>query len=280
VLVFVASHFGARAEESAITGLRIVSETSKTLTVEVQYLYSGEHGPEVFASAIMANGSEASTYYAYRPASVQRGNGRSQVELSANASAPEIFVTNSLIAKLYVGGKSAFAQQVFAFPKTWVSAGHIIEPRSLSRVAAVPDALKTKDKLKPTQGDQIAQPSAESDVQRRVLSDGTVELRREDGTVVQRTKSSQTIIHPDGTSSTMMYANAQPPSPPSGAPDDVLSAWLNSECDKLLDLMRTLTRNDSESIANYLQREGPTASTYLKIRSRIDVISLMIAPVS
>jgi hypothetical protein len=270
-LAVAAVPVAARSDETAITGLRIVSEASDNLVIDVQYRYSGEQGSKVFASVVMGNGGEASPNFAYRPGSVKPGRGWSRVALSLNQSAPDVFTSDALIATLYVGGQEEFAKQIFRFPKTWAQAGHVLRPAKPWRTAKVGgmtgEVVQTP-----------AQTPAQGEVQRQVLPDGTVQLQRADGTIVQRTKGGETIIRPDGTKSSTSYLGAQPPTPPSGAPGTVLSDWLEFEAEQLLYIMRTLTGNDTDSINNYLQREGSGASPYAQIRSRTDVISLMTRP--
>jgi hypothetical protein len=268
----------ARAEESAITGLQIVSETTNAIVVDVRYVYLGEHGGKAFASVVMASDGETSPHVAYRPGTVRQGKGVARVELFPNASAPKMFVTEDLAVSLYVKGKQAFLTQTFAFPKTWTQANFVLRPRRTSPLDMKPSAAAQQQKAVAQPAGEPSQPTTQGDVERRVLPDGTIELRLPDGRIVQRTEGRQITIRPDGSSSGVMHVNAPWPTPPSGPSGQTLKNWLLFESEQLMYVMRILVGNDDASIANYLQQEGADASPYEKVESRIEAIQFMTQP--
>jgi hypothetical protein len=268
----------AKAEESQITGLQIVSETTNGIVVDVRYVYLGEHGGNAFASVVMASNGEASPHFAYRPGTVRRGKGVARVELFPNASAPDMFVTEDLLVNLYVGGDRAFLTRSFGFPKTWIQPNVVLRPQrpSPSNVVLAEPALAPGAEAPPAQ--QPGQPTAQGTIVRRVLPDGTVELQLPDGRTIRRAEGREITILPDGTSSGVMQQNAPGPTPPAGPPNQTLRNWLLFESEELMEVIRALVGNDDVSIANYLQDEGADASPYQKIQSRIGAIQFMTRP--
>ena len=115
-------------------------------------------------------------------------------------------------------------------------------------------------------------------VERRILPDGAVELRYTDGTIRKLFRGGETITRPDGSSSTMLYQNAQPPTPPTAPPDASHATWLAAENARLLDIMRTLVGHDEPSIQNYLQREGSDRSVYQQIETRTEAVGWLVRP--
>jgi hypothetical protein len=114
-------------------------------------------------------------------------------------------------------------------------------------------------------------------VTRKILPDGTVELHYPDGTIRHRFAGGETVTRPDGTSSTMLFQNAQPPTPPTAPPDTSHANWLDAENARLLDIMRTLVGNDEASIQNYLEREGGH-TVYEQIEARTGAVAWLVNP--
>ena len=126
---------------------------------------------------------------------------------------------------MYVGGGEAFVKRQFSYAKTWSQPGATLPP--VMRLAEMRPRLPLQRapfaQLEQAQPPQELSPPDEAGqagaVERRILPDGSVELHYPDGTIRKLFGGGETITRPDGTTSTMLYQNAQPPTPPTAPPD-------------------------------------------------------------
>ncbi len=276
-LALIALQGSARAD-NRIESVQIASESANEVALDVIYSYDGAQGDNVAVSAVMASNGEVSPHYAHRPARIERGRHRARVRLGINAGAPDIFSTDQLEIAMYVGGGATFLKRRFEFAKTWSRPGAALPP--VLRLAQLRPRPALQRAPQPQQPETApAQPDAGEPgaVSRTILPDGSVELRYPDGTIRKLFAGGQTITRPDGTSSTMLYQNAQPPTPPTAPPDASHANWLDAEDQRLLDIMRTLVGNDEPSIQNYLEREGDL-SVYQRIEARTEAVGWLVSP--
>jgi hypothetical protein len=262
--------------ENRIESVTIASESAREVVLDVVYSYDGDRGAKVAISAVMANDGVASAHYAYRPGAVKRGRHRARVTLSTRQGAPASFATNQIEVAMYEGGGDAFLERPFRFAKTWSQPGAALEP--VLRLARMRPALQ----VAPRPELQIVQPPLVSPgdpgaVSRKVLPDGSVELRYSDGTIRRLFAGGQEITRPDGTTSTMLYQNAQPPTPPTAPPDPTHASWLEAQNERLLGVIRTLVGNDEPSVQNYLEREGDR-TVYQRIEARTEAVGWLVGP--
>jgi hypothetical protein len=267
---------GAVQAENRIERVMIVSEGAAEVVLDVVYGYDGDRGDRVAISAVMANNGEVSAHYAHRPGRVERGRHRTRVTLGTNSGAPDSFATNQIEIAMYVGGGEAFLKRQFSFAKTWSQPGAALPP--VLQLARIPrQALQPRPQLEvlgttpPGSGGQTGA------VSRTILPDGSVELRYPAGTIRHRFAGGETVTRPDGTTSTMLFQNAQPPTPPTAPPDAGHANWLDAENARLLDIMRTLVGNDEASIQNYLEREGGH-TVYEQIEARTGAVAWLVNP--
>jgi hypothetical protein len=279
-LVLVVMLTGPVLAENRIERVSIASEDAAEVVLDVVYSYDGDRGGRVAISAVMAHDGTTSAHYAHRPGRVERGRHRTRVTLGTNAGAPASFATNQIEVAMYEGGGEAFLKRQFSFAKTWSQPGASLPPvLQLARLQARP-ALQRTPQLE-VLGTPPAQPAgADPDgaVSRKILPDGSVELRYPDGTVRHRFGGGETVTRPDGTTSTMLFQNAQPPTPPTAPPDAGHADWLEAENSRLLDIMRTLVGNDETSVQNYLEREGPGRTVYEQIEARTGAVAWLVNP--
>jgi hypothetical protein len=180
---------------------------------------------------------------------------------------------------MYVGGGAAFLTRQLAFAKTWSQPGAALSP--VIRLAEMRPRLPLQRaplaqlEQQPAAPDEGEAPGA---VERRILPDGSVELRYPDGTIRHLFGGGETITRPDGTVSTMLFQNAQPPTPPTAPPDAAHASWLDAENARLLNIMRTLVGNDEPSIQNYLEREGTDRTVYERIEARTEAVGWLVRP--
>ena len=278
----------ARAE-NRIESVAIASESTNEVVLTVVYSYDGDQGSDVAVSAVMAHDGETSVHYGYRPGRVERGRHRTQVRLGTTQSAPAIFSTNQIEVAMYVGGGSAFLKRQFSFAKTWSQPGATLPPvmrlaemRPRLPLQRAPQAVLEQAQRPQGLAPQVLTPPGDSEqagaVDRRILPDGSVELHYPDGTIRKLFGGGETITRPDGTSSTMLYQNAQPATPPTAPPDSAHASWLETENARLLDIMRTLVDHDEPSIQNYLQREGADRTVYEQIDARTQAVGWLVRP--
>ena len=102
---------------SSIDQVLIVSETTDSIVLEVRYSYDGRQGDRAFASARMTSGGKVVRHFGYRPGAIERGRGRTRIQLSAVESAPPQFESDGVKVELYTRD-GAFASTVVAFAKT------------------------------------------------------------------------------------------------------------------------------------------------------------------
>jgi hypothetical protein len=249
----------------------------------VVYSYDGDQGSNVAISAVMAHDGQLSAHYGYRPGRVERGRHRTQVRLGTQ-SAPAIFSTNQIEVAMYVGGGSAFLKRQFSYAKTWSQPGASLPPviRLAEMRPRLPLQRLPQAVLEQAQPPQELSPPDEPEqagaVERRIRPDGSVELHYPDGTIRHLFGGGVTTTRPDGTSSTMLFQNAQPATPPTAPPDSAHANWLDAENERLLGIMRTLVGNDEPSIQNYLEREGADRTVYERIDARTQAVGWLVSP--
>jgi hypothetical protein len=275
---------GPARAANQIESVRVASESASEVVLEVVYGYEGDQGSNVAISAVMTHDGKASQHYAYRPGRVERGRHRVRVSLGTNQGAPDIFATNQIEVAMYVGGGSAFLKRQFGFAKTWSRPGAALSPVVRLAELRPRPALQRRPQaeLQQIQPLEVLGPPDEAGqagaVDRRVLPDGSVELRYPDGTIRHRFAGGETITRPDGTSSTMLFQNAQPPTPPTAPPDPAHANWLEAENERLLNIIGTLVGHDDQSIQNYLEREGQDRTVYERIEARTEAVGWLVSP--
>lgn len=267
---------GPAIAESRIESVTVASESAAELILDVIYRYEGDRGDRIALSAVMASDGETSAYYAHRPGRVQPGRHRTRVVLGTNRNAPPSFTSNQIEVAMYVGGQRPFLSRRFSFSKTWSRPGARLTPvLELAGIRA--ELLPAPHVLGPT-----APTATDADtgaaVDRRILPDGSIELRYPDGTIRHRFSGGETITRPDGTTSTLLFQNAQPPTPPAAPPDTSHANWLDAENQRLLDILRILVDHDEPSIQNYLEREGTDRTVYQRIEARTRAIAWLVGP--
>ena len=261
----------AEAQKNDIERVTVASEGRDRVTFDVVYSYSGDQGGNVSISVVMAQNDKPSAYFAYKPARVQPGRRRTQVELGVSRSAPDVFSSNQIHVAMYVGGNT-FVKRSFFFPKTWSRPGGTLQPvlqiigTAILSPGTRPPATLTAD----SRGGGAPV--------RYILANGHVELRYPDGTVRERYPGGETVTSPDGSTQTLLFASAQPPTPPSAPPDMAHARWLDAENDRLLDIIRTLVGNHEPSVQRYLSQEGSGISPYRQVGSRTRVIDMLVRP--
>lgn len=279
--ILVAVPSPAQGQPSQIESLSVVSESADAVTLQVVYFYNGDQGSDVFMSAKMVQNGAQSAYYGYRPGAVRRGRNRTRVELNATERAPDLFSTNQIEVGMYVGGGSVFLNRAFTFAKTWSRLGANLP--AVARGAGLPHlagnmAIQAVRPIGQTANPFGAPPDSGGAPVRRVLDDGSIELRYPDGTIRIRTTGGETVIHPDGTRQVFQFQNAQPPTPPSVPPNAAHAAWVSAELDSLLNVIRTLVGNDQPSIDHFLAQEGAGLSPYRRINQRTRAIDMLVRP--
>lgn len=125
---------------------------------------------------------------------------------------------------------------------------------------------------------ETASPQSSGISQRTILPDGTVEIRYPDGTIKRLSKSSTTIISPNGQTRKYQYYQVQPDTPPSLPSDAQTFTWLEAHNENLLVIIRSLVSNDQTAIDNYLQYEGTSSNLYEKINKRTQTIDYLLSP--
>jgi hypothetical protein len=267
-----------------IESVAIASESTNEVVLTVIYSYDGDRGSNVAISAVMASDGEPSAHYGYRPGRVERGRHRTQVRLGTNQSAPATFSTDQIEVAMYVGGGEAFLKRQFSYAKTWSQPGATLPPvirlaEMRPRLALPRTPLARLEQVQPPQ--ELTPPGEAGQTgapERRILPDGSIELHYPDGTIRKLFGGGETITRPDGTVSTMLYQNAQPPTPPTAPPDSTHAKWLDAENERLLGIMRTLVGNDEPSIQNYLEREGSDRTVYEQIDARTQAVGWLVRP--
>jgi hypothetical protein len=275
---------GPAQAANQIESVTIASESTNEVVLTVVYSYDGDQGSNVAISAVMAHDGQPSAHYGYRPGRVERGRHRTQVRLGTTQSAPAIFSTDQIEVAMYVGGGSAFLKRQFSYAKTWSQPGASLPPviRLAEMRPRLPLQRLPQAVLEQAQPPQELSPPDEPEqagaVDRRIRPDGSVELHYPDGTIRHLFGGGVTTTRPDGTSSTMLFQNAQPATPPTAPPDSAHANWLNAENERLLNIMRTLVGNDEPSIQNYLEREGADRTVYERIDARTQAVGWLVSP--
>jgi hypothetical protein len=275
---------GPARAENRIESVAIASESADEVVLTVVYSYDGDQGSNVAISAVMAHDGQPSAHYGYRPGRVERGRHRTQVRLGTSQGAPAAFSTNQIEVAIYVGGGDVFLKRQFSFAKTWSQPGATLPPviRLAEMRPHLPLQRAPQAVLEQAQPPQVLTPPDEvgqaGAVERRILPDGSVELHYPDGTVRYLFGGGETITHPDGTGTTMLYQHAQPPTPPTAPPDSAHANWLAAKSELLLGIMRTLVGNDEPSIQSYLEREGADRTVYERIDARTQAVGWLVSP--
>lgn len=268
---------GPAKAASSIDQVLIVSETTDSVVLEVRYSYDGRQGEQAFASARMTSGGKVVRHFGYRPGAVERGRGRTRIQLSAADSAPPQFLSDGVRVELYTR-EGAFASTVVAFAKTWAKPGVALEPQ-LAVAHVIPPERLTLEHGRPGGGSAGAgDQNGDGGVVRRILPDGKVELRYPDGAIVQLTKGSRTVIPAGGgPPQVYMYQSSQPPTPPAPPPGSPVANWVAGEAAGLLDAIRALVGGDEPSVAAYLASEG-ALSPYEQVTNRRLTITMLLQP--
>ena len=117
--LMVAAATVSSAAANDIRGIRVLSESHNELKLSVSYHYSGNFGSEVFMGIEMANDGSSSRHFSYRPARLRSGSSTATVTLSTTDSAPQVFTTNQLKLKMYVGGRYSIVEELIPHRKNW-----------------------------------------------------------------------------------------------------------------------------------------------------------------
>ncbi|HEY8020856.1 MAG TPA: hypothetical protein VIH93_07130 [Thermoanaerobaculia bacterium] len=104
---------------SAIVGYRIRHNAPDHLALEVEYVYAGEQGPDVFLGGTTWLHGESTGHWSYRPDPAVPGHHWARVLIGINPSAPSSYRSDEVELSMYVGGKSEFVHQRFRLVKTW-----------------------------------------------------------------------------------------------------------------------------------------------------------------
>jgi hypothetical protein len=121
-------------------GFRVITEESNKLVLDVDYVYSGDHGAFVVAAACFANNGELLSSYSYKPGRVALGRGTTRITLTCTGRAP--VETNQL--QFSLGRPEQFYEQFFVFEKVWspVSGAYVAgrEPANTGGASSQPSA--------------------------------------------------------------------------------------------------------------------------------------------
>jgi hypothetical protein len=275
--------YQARAESNGIERVTVAAEGNSTVTFDVAYSYSGDHGDNVFLSVVMAEDGNVSAYYGFRPGKLERGRHRTRVELGTSEGAPPLFSTDQIQVAMYVGGQNPFLERSFLFAKTWSRTGAELQtaPQVLGVVTPLPGTLtpiKPLGEAPTPTASAGAGEGASGALLRRILPNGHTELRYPDGTVRERYPGGETVTRPGAPPQTFLYSSAQPPTPPSAPPDADLALWLEGENKQLLEIISLLVGDDSASVQNYVSQEGAGLSAYERIVSRTETVDRLVRP--
>lgn len=269
-----------RAQPNSIESVSIVSETADSVTLQIVYSYSGDHGARVFLSAEMQRDGDRLSYSGYRPGAVRTGRHRARVVLSALERAPDLFTTNQIEIGMYAGNQAPFLERTFSFQKTWSRSSATLTP--FGNLIAVPQISSIVGSSVADLSNQLTvrpvDPPADGEaVERRVQADGSIRLRNPDGTVRIRSVGKEIVINPDGTRTEFFQANAQPPTPPSAPPNATHAAWVEAELASQLEVIRMLVGYDEASVDHYLAQEA-SVSPYQRITRRTSAIDMLVRP--
>lgn len=171
----------------------------------------------------------------------------------------------------------------FYFPVNYNFSAAIAESR-ISERAISPNLRRSIQEMQREHNDQdqldennLEQPQNQP-VSKKILPDGSVEITYPNGRIKRLFEGGFEIYNPETEQSqTYLYSTAaRPPVPPS-LPDDAELIWMKAHSEKLLNIIKSLVNNDSESIENYLQYEGEQ-DIYNQILMREETISYMVQP--
>jgi hypothetical protein len=118
------------------------------------------------------------------------------------------------------------------------------------------------------------EPCTRQSADRRILEDGTIEIRYPDGTIKRDGPlgSGATVIHPDGTAEAGAGVEVQVPTPPPPPSGSTLSAWLAYQNARLLNAIKNLSSPDrrEENINNLRNAErGKNLFEQIDLRMRM-----------
>ncbi|MGB7786930.1 MAG: hypothetical protein WBL27_12580 [Salinimicrobium sp.] len=118
----------------------------------------------------------------------------------------------------------------------------------------------------------------EPGIRRRIMEDGTVELRYPDGTIKRIKEGGYTIIHPDGTQTGAQFIQIPPTTPPQLPADQRINDYLEWQIESLFDMIKQILNNDQESIENFLEHENEIAqSIYDKMYIRTSYLDRLLS---
>lgn len=276
-IVLAAALFPAnvRAAEDRILAVRVAAEDSSSITLDVEYSYSGSRGGTVFVQALMGDNGKPSPHYGVRPGRVSPGTGRARVVLGTRTSAPALFSTRQILVRMYPGGGKAFLSKTYSFTKTWSKPGAEL-PAALpvfTTMKYVPLDLSKIGKAQPT----TPSPAGSATI-RRIQPGGVVNLEYPSGVIKQIYEGRMVVTTPGSGSQTQLYSTAQHPTPPSPPADSIEAFWLQLEAEQLLAIIRLLVDHDEESVTAYLEGEPSESSDYDRIYRRSTTISKLVTP--
>lgn len=104
---------------SRILRYRVVHNAEDHLALEVEYVYKGELGTNIFVGGLTTRHGRSTGHWAYRPDRVKPGRHWGQVLIDISQSAPNRYTSDALELYLYVGGSSTFAEATVPLEKTW-----------------------------------------------------------------------------------------------------------------------------------------------------------------
>lgn len=149
-------------------------------------------------------------------------------------------------------------------------------PTDLQIVEEEPSVVK--DTLQRTGDSERTEEFQETGVKRRILENGTVELRYPDGTIKLIYNGGFTVIQPDGTVRSASYIQIPPTTPPQLPADERIGNYLNWQTESLLDLIKQILNYDNGSIENFLEHENKiTQSVYEKMYIRTSYLNRLLS---
>lgn len=131
--------------------------------------------------------------------------------------------------------------------------------------------------LRQTAGAATVPPDQNKVVSQRILPSGEIERRYHSGIIERIASGRITRIMPDGTSQTQLMQQVIPVNPPPPPPTSLEGTWLEQHAERLLDIIVSLSTDDQNARANYLNSEGNTGA-YDRIVRRTQVIGYLARP--
>ncbi len=223
-----------------------------------------------FGGEAAAGGTVKASAYGPDPAICQPerwGTGTAETDIVVRCFGPDGFARDSawslLALRLQPGAPLAALEPLPSTPAA-------VEPAAIVTEPAPP--LPTL--AEPVTTEPAPAPTAGTVTQRRLLPDGSVEIRYPNGTVKRIREGGYTIRQPDGTVTPFLHVDSQPAVPPSLPP--ATEPWLSWHNQSLLEIIRGLTGNEA-AVTRYLTREqNDGLSLYEQIARRTDAIDWML----